>query len=121
MSTYSMTKKDSIADLAAIGDFTYFDDGKRATCLCVVIPWPGGQQIMTEEYPIQHPFRENYEAYRDVEEIKDGETITVRKLITVSGHAWPWDGEEDKPTVNHSFHFKGKWDGVVLNGEIRDL
>ena len=90
-----MTKKNSVADLAAIGDFTYFDDGKRATCLCVIIPWPGGQQIMTEEYPIQHPFRND--------------------------HAWPWDGEEDKPTVNHSFHFKDKWNGVITDGEIEGL
>ena len=91
----TMNKKDSVADLTVIGDFTYFDDGERATCLCVVIPWSDGQQIMTEEYPIQHQFRDD--------------------------HAWPWAGEEDKPTVSHSFHFKGKWDGVVLNGEVQDL
>lgn len=38
---------------------------------------------------------------------------------TDGAHTWLWDGNEDKPTLHPSLHWKGRWHGHLQAGQLK--
>jgi Family of unknown function (DUF6527) len=85
-----MTRKESVGDIAAVGDFAWIKDDQKRRSLVVALPL--GKSWSVCSWTIDHRNHCNAQ--------------------------WSWDGNKDEPTLKPSLHWVGAWHGWVRKGML---
>lgn len=99
---------------------------ESADAVCMPYPFPADREVKTGEF-CWGAERENGIRYIYIKLPGGGgsgpDAIRVTRDLAKSGgtdgaHTWHWDGNEQKPTIQPSLHWVGRWHGFLKAGRL---